>query len=98
LENFSSLCFITEDMDDAQMIVDPFTPLALVLNKTLMTSGARSPGADATPRRYRPPTEVTRWGGAWLACKVYLYRGLLQLNCKYFITTRISWKTWRKTW
>ncbi len=33
----------------------------------IMSIGARAPGVAATPRRYRPSAERTRWEGAWLA-------------------------------
>ncbi len=71
------------------LVCMPFVALGLIL--ILMTSGARSPGVDATPRRYRLLTEVTRWGRAWLAWKAYLCRGLLHSTCMKIDNT---WKSW----
>ncbi len=84
---------ITGDIADAHLglllVFMPFGATAMNLGNT--TFGARAPGVAVTPRRYRLPTEVTRLGRAWLAWKVYLYRGLLHSSYMKFDKTRNSW-------
>jgi hypothetical protein len=83
---------IAGNIDDAlvgMLLNMPF--VAIALNLILMTLGARSPGADATPRRHRLPAETTRSGWAWLTWKAYLCRGVPNPACMNFIMTRCTW-------
>ncbi len=66
---------VADALKNKVLVLEPF--VAITLDKTDGTLGARALGAAVTPRRYRLPPVPSRRGRAWLTCTATPRRGTL---------------------
>ncbi len=59
----------------------------LMEHTVIVDFGALTPGAVATPRRYRPPASWIWWGGDWSTWTALPRWGILHGAYKNFVTT-----------
>ncbi len=77
---------VVDTLRQQAQLLKPYVVLAE--NITDRELGALTPGAVATPRQFRPPAWLTRWGGVWTSWTANPRRGALHGDCKYLADAR----------